>query len=382
MKNPEPPVNAIQTKKYFYPAAILLILWLLTEILAFSFRAHRAGSPVPPNDVTVLTPVEAGAALHPYLGDILQPAGPLPKREPDKIIIGILGGSAASAVCDRALDVLGEELRKNPLYSGRELVTVRLAASLYKQPQQLVLANYLLAAGAEFDILINIDGLNEVTLPPHELIPDGVDPAFPAGWYPRMKILTSPELIKAAAKLVRLKECRARAARIFGGIPFRYSPACHVLWQWTDRRLKDALENLNESILAYTPENTDFVSKGTLKPYATEYEMYQDLAAAWMRSSWFLSNLCAANGIRYIHVLEPNPYLPEAGKTLTAAQKIGYDPDRPYKRSAEMAYPILSQSGKKLAARGVRFYDLSTSLARADEDLARALARKIGQLIK
>ncbi|MBI4550403.1 MAG: hypothetical protein HY714_05710 [Candidatus Omnitrophica bacterium] len=376
-------MTELQRKNIFYPAAILLILWLLAELLVFSCHARRAPVPgVSSRDVTDYSPVETGAALHPYLGSILEPAAPLPKRAPGKVIIGILGGFAASAVCDHDLDAFTEELRKNPLYSGKKIVTVRLAAPLYKQPQQLLLANYLLMSGAEFDILVNIDGLNEVTLAPDELLPLGVDPAFPAGWYSRMKILTSPELILSAAKLVRIKQCRAAAARIFGGVPFRYSPVCRLLWERFDRRLKNAASDLNESILAYVPENPDFVSKGSLKPYATEYELYEDLASAWMRSSWFLSNLCTLNGIRYVHILEPNPYLPPAGIALTAAQKIAYDSDRPYKRSAEMAYPILSQSGKKLAARGVRFHDLSTSLSGGQEEIYRALARKAGQLIK
>ena len=48
-----------------------------------------------------------------------------------------------------------------------------------KQPQQLFLLNYLLLLGYEFDIVINIDGYNEVVFPLAENLPNGLWPHYP-----------------------------------------------------------------------------------------------------------------------------------------------------------------------------------------------------------
>jgi len=51
--------------------------------------------------------------------------------------------------------------------------------------------NYLLALGARFDLFINLDGFNEVALPPAENIPKGVFLFFP-----RKLVCESPQFIR------------------------------------------------------------------------------------------------------------------------------------------------------------------------------------------
>jgi hypothetical protein len=41
----------------------------------------------------------------------------------------------------------------------------------YKQPQQLMALNWFMALGGEFDIVINLDGFNDVALPALENVP-------------------------------------------------------------------------------------------------------------------------------------------------------------------------------------------------------------------
>src|SRR5689334_8838643 len=93
-----------------------------------------------------------------FMGDEL----PLQTRSPEKVIIGIVGGSLAEEFGSKALGILERELKKSADLKGKKLVFIRLALSGYKQPQQLLTVNYLLSLGAQFDILINIDGYNEI----------------------------------------------------------------------------------------------------------------------------------------------------------------------------------------------------------------------------
>ena len=76
-----------------------------------------------------------------------------------------------------ATGVLEQELSQLPRFSGKSFRFVRLAIDGNKQPQQLMTLNYLLTLGAEFDIVINLDGVNEASLPGMDNVPYG--PAEP-----------------------------------------------------------------------------------------------------------------------------------------------------------------------------------------------------------
>ena len=63
-------------------------------------------------------------------------------------------------------------------------------------PNLLVL-NYMLALGQTFDLVINIDGFNEVALPPITNLPNQVNPFFPRNWFGKtaaLKDASSPPL--------------------------------------------------------------------------------------------------------------------------------------------------------------------------------------------
>ena len=108
---------------------------------------------------------------------IMQPPGD------DRVILAVLGGSVASIFATVGGKGLVRELQAYPRFRGKEIVVVSLAMGGYKQPQQLMALNYILSLGAHFDIVLNLDGFNEVALPPAELIPKGISPHYPRTWW-------------------------------------------------------------------------------------------------------------------------------------------------------------------------------------------------------
>ena len=93
-----------------------------------------------------------------------------------------MGGSVARQFAVNATDLLSDELATCPEFVGWTCQFVRLAGDGYKQPQQLMTLIYMLSLGAEFDVLINLDGQNEAVLPKIDNIPFGLNSAFPGDW--------------------------------------------------------------------------------------------------------------------------------------------------------------------------------------------------------
>src|SRR5205807_2871539 len=115
-------------------------------------------------------------------------ADPIHARSKDKLIVAIVGGSLACYFRQYGVERLEDLLKKDPRLAGKRFLFVNLALGGYKQPQQLMTLNYLLALGAQFDILINIDGFNEVALYEFESAGAHVFPAFPRAWASRIEV--------------------------------------------------------------------------------------------------------------------------------------------------------------------------------------------------
>ena len=139
--------------------------------------------------------------LHPYLGFVSIPhpdynefnlpgINPLTKKSPDKVNIVIMGGSVAKDIYSYTGDRIIQNLKRSKDFENKEINLVVFALGGFKQPQQLIALNYFMALGAEYDILINIDGFNEIVLPYADNLPNHVFPSYPRHWniYSRKKL--------------------------------------------------------------------------------------------------------------------------------------------------------------------------------------------------
>jgi hypothetical protein len=135
--------------------------------------------------------------LHPYLGFVYKPLDEqndwqnfygfhggktLQKKSPDKVIVAVSGGSFALGLINDSTDTLIREIKKIPQYNDKAIEVVGIAIGGFKQPQQLMTLSYLLSQGAEFDVWINLDGFNEITLPIVENYLAGVSLSYPRLW--------------------------------------------------------------------------------------------------------------------------------------------------------------------------------------------------------
>ena len=238
---------------------------------------------------------------------------------------------------------------------------MNLAIGGHKQPQQLMTVTYLLAQGVEFDIILNIDGFNEVALYPAENSAAHVYPWFPRAWHLRSGLIASPEAAQDFARITRLNAYRNSWAKLANRFLFRYLASWNVLWLAGDRYLTWSTSRAYSRILDARPnEKMPFVATGPLTRFDSENSMYAELVRIWKRCSLELALLSRSHGIRYYHFLQPNQYT-EPAKTWSDEERMLFQGEESrYRKGAVQGYPYLRSAGSELASRGVNFHDLSS----------------------
>lgn len=355
--------------------------------------------------------------VHPYVGYVFDPSFNTPQTmaelggrritqygfigdegffhapSPERVVVGIAGGSVAVFFLLQGAETLVEELRKAPELAAKEFVFVPTALLGYKQPQQLLALSYCLSLGGHFDWVINLDGFNEVTLPVIENLPKGVAAVFPRSWYWRVQDVPDPAVRRRMGAATWLAAERARLARSYSRRPLAWSATWNLAWRLRDRRLERELRAAETELVAWDPNVTSFAARGPFTEHAGEESLYGELADLWARSSLQMHRLCAANGIRYYHFLQPNQYVPDSKPMGEAERRLALSSESPFKEPAEAGYPHLIRAGEGLRAEGVRFHDLTGLFAGVPEPIYsdncchlneagnRLLARRIAESI-
>ncbi|HVW00906.1 MAG TPA: hypothetical protein VHB77_11225 [Planctomycetaceae bacterium] len=318
--------------------------------------------------------------LHPYLGWVRRPPSPrkadygkvndwgfydphspFHRRSPDKLIIAVMGGSVAEEL-GRHVGSLERAVRESPRWAHRKIEFVHLALEGYKQPQQLATINYLLALGAQFDVVVNLDGYNEMVLPGVENVPHHVYPAFPRGWHARVTETSDLTTLRQIGRIVYRREQIRDTARFARQSLLAWSPTVCLGAMCYERALEDQL--LTEQVQLGTEEaSTTYAATGPTQKFGSDADLEEFCADLWKRASLQLDEVCRANGIVYIHCLQPNQYVADSKPMNAAEQETAIDAGHPGRRFVEGGYPLLRQRGAELRDRGVRFFDLTTIFA-------------------
>ena len=392
------------TKKIGLTAVMLLLTWLAIEALGFGayfFITHSLYSKNKIKDEIrsnidkqgVLQVGQGGLkwgqfveVLHPYFGYVADPnrnegisdfgflaskgINPIEKRTDDKLIVGVFGGSFAAQLYMLSGPVLNECLK----LSNRDILLLNFAAGGYKQPQQLLILNYFLSLGAEFDAIINIDGFNEIALPVSDNLPNDVNPFFPRAWHLRVATVIDPVQIQQIGQLKLLESKKASWARLFNNHKLYRSPTMALIWQLRDRILnKEIYETRllinNADANKGSVGAANYAATGPRYSYSSDVELYADLVDMWRRTSLQMSLIARANGTAYYHFLQPNQYLPDSKPMGAEERKIALRDDNPYRQATENGYPLLQKAGEALGQAGVDFTDLTLIFSEITEPL-------------
>jgi hypothetical protein len=374
------------------------VAWSALAGHRFSYRANLEAEAQALLDASAANPSSPRFAateevVHPFLGFVLDPtfrhpprnsqglpfpkvsrdgftpvpaaAGPATGRE---LRVALVGGSMAQLLGIWAGGDLAAALAGSPRFAGRRVVVETFALGGYKQPQQLITLGYLASLGRHFDVVVNLDGYNDLVLSRFNA-EDRTFPFYPRSWRYRTNALAEARTLRiVGARELLAKRRRALAVRMLGS-PWRYSALASALWLGRDRRLAGEI--------AAADEHLGRLSRHGRRNYLAEGPAYRgglgDLlpaaAALWERSSRGMDALCRGIGCEYWHFLQPNQYDP-GGKPL-AREEIRLML-HPYRDTAEViakGYPLLAAAGARLRAAGVRFTDLRRVFAAHPEPL-------------
>ncbi|HZY86371.1 MAG TPA: hypothetical protein VFE78_16175 [Gemmataceae bacterium] len=356
------------------------------------------------------------ADIHPYLGFSYQPdwrgamlpgeapisewgftdksnRSPARKRGPNKVVVAILGGSVASVFAGAGVEALGRELQQSPRYSGKEIEFVSLAVGGFRQPQQVLALDYALAMGGEFDVVLNIDGLNEIAWYRQDNGVNGVYYLYPQGWHHIVSKMPDQAHRREVGKIAYLLEGRSKWAALCHRRPLRWSVTAGLLWKLRDRQMAAEITNTEVALRGRRRDDLPYRARGPHNNFRNDKELMAEQVASWERCSLLLEKTCRAHGIAYHHVLQPNQYVPGSKPMGAEEKKVALWDELPGKPLIEEGYPLLREGGRRLAKRGVRFHDLSMAFAKhketfyfdncchfnraGNEVLARAVARAI-----
>jgi hypothetical protein len=163
--------------------------------------------------------------------------------------------------------------------------------------------NYFLALSGEFDIVINVDGFNEIALPTIENVPN-TNVFFPRQWHLLMRAVPDTELVATIGEIRILDSLASRWADLFDAAPLRYSVTANTIWRAGDQILYKAAV-ARRARLPKMARATDYAASGPPSAYATDDELYTALASVWAESSSQMHAIANARGIRYFHFLQP-----------------------------------------------------------------------------
>ena len=316
--------------------------------------------------------------LHPYLGflhrgdrdwdpdkvmtlnqpELYRSGSPLLAGDAQDLMVAIAGGSVSQEFAlGGGAEALGELLSSQPRFEGRNVRFVALGGGGVKQPQQLFALDWLLVQGARLDLLINIDGFNEVALHELENERNGVAPIYPRHWRLRTSRLDLAEVIGERAYVQRQR--RELATGLLGS-PLRFSQVRQLIWIARDRNLRHSSRALDEALASFEANGVDdFVSLGPRQPGSSVDSRRASMVALWRRSSLLLHQACSANGIEYYHFLQPNQYVVGSKPLSEEEDRVAISSEVSYGSFVPEAYPLLQSAGDELTGAGVRFHDLT-----------------------
>lgn len=334
--------------------------------------------------------IEAGGmqVIHPFLGFVLNPdftaiewrditphGFQRPRDEVDppagapRFVVAMFGGSLSGGICMRTRDVLLRELQRAASIQGKSVVIRCLAMGGYKQPQQLMALTHALSLGEAIDVAINVDGFNEVALPIAENLRQGTYPFYPRGWAGRVIGAPSLDALRTVGRITLRKDERRRGTGLCAARPLAWSPTCHLVWTTRDRWLARQVFEGERALIGLMSADRSFLSRGPAFAEMPRRPLCHVLAEHWARSSTLMFDLARARGIRYVHFLQPNQYLPGSKPMSRDERLAAIDPMSPYKLPVEDCYPSLIEFGKALTDRGVPFHDLTGVFASHPEPL-------------
>ena len=408
------PISRI--KRFFYSACLLLITIVILEIASFtvySIVTKRFFSFTDLNTQRSLivenAPADEGfevgglkipwnVPIHPYYGfgkpsgfDFLQQPADGVQNDPNGIIVALTGGSVAFELFHKQKALLQQQLESIPGFEKKNIHVVLLGYFAWKQPQQATALTYYLTMGGKVDILVNLDGHNEI-VDANTNYYKKVYPAYPWLWYYLASNTISADELRLIGEIRYWKTLRHSSAEF--AEKFAHGISANVIWYFFDRFFESGIEERNVHLAEMKSEDKNyrpFSRFGPDREFGSLQSRLDFSTKIWATSSIQLNRIMKANSCDYFHFLQPNQYVPQSKHFSLEERRIAYDPRRA--KFVALGYEYLIKAYSQLKAQGVNFFDLTNMYKDVDETVYRdtcchfndlgyeLLAKKIGETV-
>ena len=315
---------------------------------------------------------------HPYHGYTQASANhelnrvPPPRRQDDTVLIALLGGSVSREATPAFRSALEAWFRDNDI--PLRPVVLELAFSAMKQPQQVMIIANALSVGGEYDIVVNLDGYNELVLPEISYFWFGLSPFYPPGWHQEQAgRLTSAQRL-AASRIYALRQRQQQLDGLAAAAPWRWSALYGIVNRYLREQAAARILTLNRALAAEQSGEYSLQRLGPVLPSGPDESDLSSMALrVWYRGSALLADLSRAAGAEYYHFQQPSQYVPDAKPLSDRERAVAYDAESVQARAHQDDYrqQLRQRLGAELRQQGINFHDLTQIFADNTETLYR-----------
>ncbi|GFZ93021.1 hypothetical protein [Okeania sp. KiyG1] len=278
---------------------------------------------------------------------------PFVKSNKNQFVIGVFGGSVANdlalnSVINQARGNEGfiEYIKRIPQFKDKEIIILSFAGGGYKQPQQLLMLNYFISIGQEFDLVINIDGFNEVALS-HQNNQERIDLSLPSIQHILPLTQLASNDLSVMKAIVQISELKNNLSTAINKLESCKLALCHG---WRSLQVKGLLDRYQAEIIKYDEQvarnsskidgSNSLVSLKKMSEVLEDKVAFEKVAQNWYESSLTMSQILAERNIWYFHFIQPNQYY-STERVFSPEEKIFIIEGHPYAIGVRKGYPVL-----------------------------------------
>jgi len=272
----------------------------------------------------------------------------------------------ATHLCVYADEVLRKTLEQCPVLKGRNIRFNAICQGGYKQPQQLLALAYYLSLGTEIDMVINIDGVNELYIYYKNARVFNIDPSFPLHWAAetasnekQFALLDFDRRVATARERESSFYSRAENTGLVRSALVRFlGRTLHI---YTARSIS-AMQEKVETMVAEQGQEGSLTYEQTGPIYADfekDPELFKEASRLWERSNLLIDTLLHGLGIPYLVCIQPNQYFAGTRDLLPTEKESAYHTESEFYYPLVNGYTYLLEAKDRLMGQGVSVADLT-----------------------
>jgi hypothetical protein len=288
----------------------------------------------------------------------------------DELVVGVFGGSVAAHLALFAGDALADGFARATGLEPEDVAVLNLGGGGYKQPQQVATLVEMLMLGVHFDVVLNVDGFNEVAFGEPDAA-RGLHPFFPSSRHYLTAVGAvsgSPSEEQALLMASVIREKRAARRWLERGRRSPWLARSALARALLGLRVRDhearavALEQRLQERFAERAEHAGVAALSD--PCLGERNRCWPLVAdLWQQGSILMHEIASARGALYAHGLQPNQYVPDGKPLSEEERRVAWRVPSGFQRRVAAGYPVLQERAEALAEAGVAFFDLTDVFA-------------------